>query len=177
MARAKLEGLIMKETWKEIREFDGKYLISSHGRVKRKRILKPFKNKRGYLSFVFRHNGKYKRRYIHRLVAQEFCLKPDKQNHVNHIDGNSSNNFYKNLEWCNEEYNTRDMYRRSKKDLTKEEKYFKAFEKYFNGELVKDIAKDMNINYKYLMNIIFGQKKPHVRFWSFLVLWQSLSEN
>ena len=44
-------------------------------------------------------NKKTKRHSIHRLVAFAFCSNPNKYNHVNHIDGNKSNNNSENLEW------------------------------------------------------------------------------
>lgn len=46
---------------------------------------------------------------VRRLVAKYFVINfdPDKNNQVNHIDGNKLNNHYMNLEWCTASYNTK----------------------------------------------------------------------
>lgn len=51
-------------------------------------------------------------RYIHRLVATEFCENhnPNKYKEVNHIDGNKENNNSSNLEWCDRAYNNKHAY-------------------------------------------------------------------
>lgn len=55
---------------------------------------------------------------VHRLVAYNFCDRPDKYKHVpydelvvNHIDGVATNNYYTNLEWCTTADNTQHAYR------------------------------------------------------------------
>lgn len=44
--------------------------------------------------------GKKKKLYIHRLVAEMFCIERKDAKQVNHKDGNKLNNTYTNLEWC-----------------------------------------------------------------------------
>ena len=49
---------------------------------------------------------KLKRRFVHRLVANEFCDNNDSERiYVNHIDSDRSNNHYTNLEWCTHQEN------------------------------------------------------------------------
>ena len=55
---------------------------------------------RGYLYVDLYQNGKRKRKYIHRLVAEAYIPNPKNLPLVNHIDGNSKNNIATNLEWC-----------------------------------------------------------------------------
>lgn len=86
------------EVWKDVEEFQGKYEISSFGRLrnkKNKKVLKARKNHKGYLDIKI--CGKMK--LIHRLVAQAFILNPDIKPQVNHIDENKTNNNVENLEW------------------------------------------------------------------------------
>lgn len=61
-------------------------------------IKRPGCNGCGYLYLRVKPCGKlYK---VHRLVAMAFIPNPENKPQVNHIDGNKSNNHYKNLEWC-----------------------------------------------------------------------------
>ena len=111
----------VKEIWKRIQDSDGHFYISNLGRMKREeydfidkanryqhRELKiwdtgTYNKANGYYSFRYRkNNGEHKNQYVHRLVAEYFIenFKPEVYNQVNHIDGNKSNNYAENLEWC-----------------------------------------------------------------------------
>lgn len=43
--------------------------------------------------------------YVHRIVAQAFCDKPEDCDYVNHIDEDKHNNNASNLEWVTKHYN------------------------------------------------------------------------
>ena len=76
-------------------------MVSTKGRVKNTEtwnILSQTPNN-GYLRVALNNNKKPKTLFIHRLVALTFLLKQDGKEHVNHIDGNRSNNNISNLEW------------------------------------------------------------------------------
>lgn len=98
------------EEWRDIPDYEGLYQVSSFGRVKslyfgKERILKPKKDKCGYLHVILCKNGKRKSFLVHRLVAKCF-LEPIKgKDIINHIDENPSNNHVDNLEFCTHEYN------------------------------------------------------------------------
>jgi hypothetical protein len=89
----------MKEIWKTIEGFS-RYKVSSQGNVKNNktgRILKPSFTNKGYLMVSLSKDSKVKRFLLHRLVALHFL--PDKNECVNHKDGNKLNNCVSNLEW------------------------------------------------------------------------------
>lgn len=100
------------EIWKPINGYNGVYDISSWGRVrthKRKgtdeRFLKLHKARNGYLMVSLHSNLGYKRKLVHRLVAEAFIPNLNEYPCVNHKDENKENNAVDNLEWCTYQYN------------------------------------------------------------------------
>lgn len=103
------------EIWKDVVGYEGLYKVSNFGHVKslgndktrKEKILKPIKNKFGYLMVNLCKAGKFKHYYIHRLVAQAFVQNDSLFNtEINHKDENPLNNNAENLEWCDSQYNT-----------------------------------------------------------------------
>ena len=98
----------MKEIYKDIQGYEGKYQISNLGNVYSlitNKILKPRLTLDGYYQVDLYKNGVKKHLYVHRLVAQSFLDNPKNYKIVNHKDENSTNNIVSNLEWCNSTYN------------------------------------------------------------------------
>lgn len=101
------------EEWRDVVGYEGRYQVSSMGRVKslvrkgRKRecILKPAFNGCGYLIVTLCAGGKRKMFKVHRLVCQAFHKNPENKLCVNHIDENKTNNAASNLEWSTYEEN------------------------------------------------------------------------
>lgn len=86
------------------------YSVTLDGRVinnTTKKRKKPSDNHsgNGYLYVDLYKDGKRHRKYVHRLVAEAYLLNPYNLPLVNHIDGNTKNNYYKNLEWCTPKQN------------------------------------------------------------------------
>lgn len=93
---------------KDIKGYEGLYAITSCGRVwsyRAKRFLKPQKSNSGYLRVNLCKDGKQKKCYLHRLVAETYLPNPDNLPQVNHIDEDKTNNALPNLEYCDAAYN------------------------------------------------------------------------
>lgn len=120
----------MKEEWRFVSGYEGKYQVSSFGRVRsvdhyveqissygcqqrrlmRGRILRQNKTRNGYLIVYFSIGKKYQWHTVHRLVAETFLPNKDNLSDVNHKDGNKCNNKLENLEWCSRSYNIKHSY-------------------------------------------------------------------
>lgn len=114
-----------------IKGFDGLgweefYRISPYGEVyslKRNRLLKGALNSVGYpVVYLVGNYIKPKWYFIHRLVAATFLQAPESERlEIDHIDGNKTNNHYKNLQWVTHAENIRKSYERGRKVLRGEQ--------------------------------------------------------
>lgn len=98
----------MKEIWKPIKGYEKIYEVSNFGKIKslkKKIILKQFKNTNGYFQVKLWKNKKGKQFLVHKLVAESFILNINNFPFINHIDENKENNCTNNLEWCTAKYN------------------------------------------------------------------------
>lgn len=109
------------ETWRDVAGYEGLYQVSDFGDVRslgmwantrgggkrfvKGRVLKPGKDRGGYLLVNLYKNSKMKTHKVHRLVAQTFIENPYNLPEVNHIDEVKTNNQVTNLEWCDHAYN------------------------------------------------------------------------
>lgn len=103
-----------EEIWKDIPGYEGRYQVSSLGRVKSfnyyghkgvEKILKQNLNK-GYYSIKLCKNDVIKRFTIHRLVYMTFKGEIPNGLQVNHIDEDKSNNHIENLNLMSPKENT-----------------------------------------------------------------------
>ena len=104
----------MKEEWKQIDGYEGKYEVSNLGRIKsfaqnkNGKIKNGYLDAKGYLSIhLYKGPCQGKRFKIHRLVAETFIPNPNGYPQINHKDENKTNNCVNNLEWCDNTYNAR----------------------------------------------------------------------
>lgn len=91
------------EEWRDVVGYEGIYEVSNMGNVRNKktlRIIKPFISYHNYVRVPLRKNGKDRKRFLHRLVADAFIPNPENKEIVNHINGNKQDNRIENLEWC-----------------------------------------------------------------------------
>lgn len=122
-----------QEIWKDIKGYEGKYQVSSFGRVKsvtrtitkinkygklcdfrwpEKILSQSVWGNGGYFSIAFGGSKSINRssHLVHRLVAQAFIENPLNLPEVNHIDADRKNNNVANLEWCDRAGNTLHAY-------------------------------------------------------------------
>lgn len=108
---------IVKEVWKDVKDYEGLYEVSDHGNVRVKdrevisrwgteyvrpeKILSPDIDKDGYCVASLRKDSINKRFKIHRLVAMTFIPNPENKPTVNHKNGIKDDNCITNLEWMN----------------------------------------------------------------------------
>lgn len=103
---------MQEEIFKPVLGYENLYEISSHGRVKSlakkwlngsrskdETLLKP-SNTNGYPRVVLSGNGnKKKSKFVHILVAEVFFDNPNGYPIVNHLNSNTKDAYFENLEW------------------------------------------------------------------------------
>lgn len=104
----------MEEIWKDIENYEGLYQVSNLGRVRsidhrvkcskgnritKGKVLKPIMKDIGYYVISLHKDGIQKQCFVHRLVADAFCIKNKGQNVVDHINTNTKDNRAANLRW------------------------------------------------------------------------------
>lgn len=90
------------EYWLEVKG-NPDYEVSNYGNIRHKKTgkyISPYLNN-GYLRVTL--SGKHE--YVHRVVADTFFDGDHNGRDVNHIDGNKTNNFIGNLEFCTRQEN------------------------------------------------------------------------
>lgn len=156
------------EIWKDIPEFEGRYQVSSLGRIRsiqdnhgnyREQLRATWVSTKGYVYvqlFVkdVRHNVS-----VHHAVARAFIENPDQKKTVNHIDGNKQNNHVTNLEWHTYSENLKHAYTAG---LKKGQEHFKGVKlgktSQFNN-VTYDSAKD-----RWIASVKFQGKMHTKRF-------------
>lgn len=97
------------EVWKEVEGSDGKFLISSYGRVKRvyknhSSFILPFLHKKkGHLMVKVWFKGDYKQMKVGHLVAHHFLDEPKPGEVLRHKNGIITDDYFENLEYISKE--------------------------------------------------------------------------
>lgn len=162
---------------KYIDGYGDKYIISDNGivismyrlsnihgtlkRVGKPKVLKPSKDKRGYLVVnLYDGNGKPKSAKVHRLVANAFLENKENKRCVCHIDNNPANNNVRNLYWGTDKENQDQAWNDG---LHKTEKPVKQFS--LSGEFIAeyksqaDASRKSNIPQQNINKCVCGHRK------------------
>lgn len=169
----------MNEEWKDIEGYEGLYQVSNLGRVRslwfeKERILKLYKNVKGYYCISLCKNGIHQNRSVHRLVAEAFIPNTDNKPSIDHINTIKNDNRVENLRWVTNKENSNNPLTKEKQIKSKLSKPILQFDK--NMELVKkwngvrEIERELN----YLHNSIskccknqYGFKSAYGYKWGF----------
>ena len=167
----------MTERWADVLGYGGLYQVSDKGRVRLRkptsknkagRILKQTVKEDGYMMVCVSDGGKFRYRYVHRLVAETFMPSHPGKTEVNHIDGNKANNCLSNLEWVTHRENqlhARDVLGRfvkprySLRKLTPEQ----VLEIRSSDEPQRTLADRYGVSQATIRNIIYGHIYKEVR--------------
>ena len=164
------------EIWKPLKGYPG-YEVSNMGRIKKyaknydKYYLKKgtVNSKSGYVYVtVINEKGKKKNLALHRLIAFNFVegYTKDKNNTVNHIDGNKENNKAENLEWVSQSVNNSkaysDLNRTINTPYSKNKKFKEIVITQENGEVykfktIRAFAKFYNVSDSQAQRYISGE--------------------
>ena len=138
---------------KDIKNYEGIYGITSCGRVwsyRKKKFLEPATRGNGYLCVNLYKDGKMKKYYVHRLVAEAYIPNPENLPQVDHIDNDKTHNYVNNLQWITHKDNVRKSNNRPILQFT------------LNGEFVRewecaaDVGKEVKDN---ICHCLKGRKK------------------
>ena len=151
----------MIDIWKSVIGYEGFYEVSNTGQVRRVngKILKPKKEKSGYIRYHLSKNGESKSILAHRIVAFAFIENPNNYKTINHKDEDKTNNNSSNLEWCDMSYQNKYGKGAVNRNKAKEKpvlQYSKSGEFIKRFDSVKKAAIELNLNES---NIHFVCKK------------------
>ena len=152
----------MKEIYKDIKGYEGKYQVSNLGNVKslhynntnREKVMKP-SIKKGYLSVDLGYRNPH---LVHRLVAEAFLENPNNLPCVNHKDENKDNNTETNLEWCSRSYNI-NYGTRNERDGQKKSKPVRCIETGIVYKSGRDASLALGVHYSAISNVLRGKQK------------------
>ena len=164
----------MKEIWKNIDGFEGKYLVSNLGRIKsiKRNLIKIQKITWAYKSINLWKDAKCTCFRVHRLIAIAFIPNPKNKPQVNHKDGDKLNNNSKNLEWMTSSENTKhsfdnNLQQKGNGELNSmskitESEVLQIRKLYNEGQKLVPISKQFDISFQAISKIVNKQRWKHI---------------
>ncbi|NDC89398.1 MAG: hypothetical protein EB075_11460 [Bacteroidetes bacterium] len=175
---------MMKEEWRPIQGFDGRYDVSNHGRIrswvrpgsprgriyrKTPRVLSPARNPQGYLRVCLRNTSGKHYLWVHRLVLEAFVGQRPNGFETGHRNGNPSDNHLANLAWVTPAENAADKVRhgtmaRGEKvaHVMTEAKVREVFQLRGLGLTHRAIAKEVGVHHSTIGRILRREIWAHV---------------
>ena len=177
----------MKEEWRPIAGYDGKYEVSSIGRVRSLLLIKNQCNQIRDVPLVLKlqvKGGPYKywvvtlyrnssniKRYVHRLMYQSFVGPLINGQEICHKNGKSLDNRIKNLEQKTPLENTLDKHRHGTMlrgvDLPgsrlNEQKVRDIRKRFDSGESARSLAKEYGVYWRTVYAVIYKESWKHVK--------------
>lgn len=100
------EGIAQVSTSGDVKTVD-RWVTDSKGRKRffKGRILKPRRDKDGYLRVTLHRDGKQRTFRVHRMVAETWLDNPDGKPQINHLDEDKTNAAVENLSYCSAKEN------------------------------------------------------------------------
>lgn len=162
-----------EEIWRDIKDYEGLYMVSNLGRVKnvltrKGKILSQSYSHSGYLMVGLNKNGVRKTFRVNRLVAISFIPNNDGlKNHVNHINEIKDDNRASNLEWMTAKENANYGSRNKKMAASLSQPIIvtgNGIKKRFSSMAVA--AKELNLNLP-SMSLVLNGKRKHTKGYTF----------
>ena len=152
-----------EERWAVSAEFP-RYEVSNLGRIRHiGGVPRKIRSMSGYAYVCIRQGGKAHNIRLHRLIASTFIPNPENKPHVNHKDGNRSNNEVDNLEWCtaseNECHKVNVLGIKQKPPIRQTAVVCVETNRTF--ESIKDAADQMHIDRKHIGEAAAGNREGH----------------
>lgn len=179
--------------WREIKNTDGKYLISDDGKVFSaisNRILKTQISNVGYERIELCFTDGTRKESVHRLVAETFIPNPNNYPVVNHKDENPLNNCVDNLEWCTQKHNmnygtciSRRVEHTDYKSGAEHERSKRVYQFTLEGELIAEYGstyeaqREKGLNNKSIAKACSGTLKTYAGYrWAYTPVAKEYSE-
>ena len=134
---------------------DGKVISLKHNK---EREIKGYIDKDGYRRVLLHIDGKRRKFFVHRLVAQQYIENPENKPQVNHKDGNKLNNNVENLEWVTNKENIRHAELKGLRthEVALKIEQVKEIKKLFGEKSMKELAEMYNVSLSCIKHIHAG---------------------
>lgn len=160
--------MTLLEKWKPIQGYEGRYEISTWGRVRslargtnknsQTIIMADNPNTWGYPQVRLRKDGMGKMHRIHQLVANAFISNPKNMPEINHKNGVKADNRKENLEWCTKSQNFSHALKIGSHTLKLTEKQVREIIKNKDGLSQTSLGEKYGVTQSYVSYIRSGRK-------------------